>query len=304
MAPQSSAYQIVSASRRTDIPAFYSEWFMRRVRAGFCEVSNPLNSRQISRITLDPETTVLVFWTRWAAPMLRHLAELDARGYGYYFLYTLTGYPSPLEPVGPRLDRAIEAFARLAQQIGPHRVLWRYDPIVLTTKTNPDFHLHQFSRLATALRGQTHEAIVSFMDPYQKAARRLDALARRNPDWRYRSFEPETDGPWLNILAQEAQNQGMSIQSCASRVDLSPFNIPAGRCIDDQRLLQLLQCRVSRRKDPGQRAACGCVASRDIGSYDSCLFGCAYCYATRSFELAARRHAAQDPDATMLGPTL
>ena len=161
---------IISASRRTDIPAFHAAWFLQAVREGSCRVANPFNPAQVSEISLRPEAVdALVFWTRNAAPLLPHLAELDARGYRYYFLYTLTGYPRVLEPGVPPREEALATMRRLAECLGPDRLIWRYDPIILTTITPPAYHAENFARLAATLRGATSRVKISFFDEYRGA---------------------------------------------------------------------------------------------------------------------------------------
>jgi len=156
---------IISASRRTDIPAFYAEWLMNRVRAGFCDVPNPVNPKQVSRVSLAPaDVDVVVFWTRNAEPLLLHLPELDQRGFKYYFLYTVMNNPRALDPSVRGLDRATATFREVARRIGPERVVWRYDPIVVTDRTDPEFHLAQFARIRDRLDAATRRCVVSFAD--------------------------------------------------------------------------------------------------------------------------------------------
>jgi DNA repair photolyase len=291
---------IISASRRTDIPAFYGQWFMRRVHAGWCAVPNPFNSKQVSQVALSPERTLLVFWTRWAAPFLKAVAELKGRGYRFYFQYTLVNYPAAIDPHSPPLDRALAAFRRLAEAIGPERVVWRYDPILLSGATDHHFHLENFARIAKALDGATQGVVISILDPYAKAARRLDRLGEEQPEFRYRAYAAAGDEPLMRQLAQIAQAHSLRIQSCAETIDLTAAGIAPGKCIDDQLIRDVFGIAVSHTKDKGQRQACGCVESRDIGMYDSCLFGCAYCYATRSFKAAGAHHAARDPESASM----
>ena len=147
---------IISASRRTDIPAFYAEWMVRRLREGYCTVPNPFNRNQVSRISLRPEDVdAIVFWTRNPRPLMPYLDELDSRGYRYYFQFTILGYPREIDPKSPPAATAVEAFCELAERLGPRRVIWRYDPIVFTGITPPAFHQENFQRLAESLRGHT-----------------------------------------------------------------------------------------------------------------------------------------------------
>jgi len=291
---------IISASRRTDIPAFYGTWFMNRLRAGWCAVPNPFNSKQVSRVEFSPSETIIVFWTRWAKPFIQHLDELERLGYRFYFQYTLINNPKAIDPKSPPLEKAIDVFCDLADQLGPDRIIWRYDPILLSQATDHAFHQEKFASIAERLEGSTKQVVVSIVDPYDKAAHRLNQLGKMQPDFQYRSYEPERDAPLFKFLAECARSHGLMIQSCAEEIDLRGAGIQPGKCIDDNLIRNLFGVDVNQKKDKGQRKACGCVESREIGMYDSCLFGCAYCYATRSFAAAEKNHAAHDPKSESL----
>lgn len=293
---------IISASRRTDIPASYAEWFVRRVRAGFCEVPNPMNPTQVSRISLRPEDVdVFVFWTRSPRALSVRLHELDCAQYRYYFLYSLLGYGPPIEENNPSLETALETFRRLSSMIGPERVIWRYDPIVFSNRTGVDFHLRNFETLSTALSGQTRRCVVSIWDDYRKLGKRLDILAVRGIQLR-QPTSPELDR-LMPQLAQLAAANGMEIVSCAEQLDLTRYGIGRGKCVDNDLLRRLFGLEVCATKDPSQRAVCGCVKSRDIGTYDTCLFGCSYCYATTDFDKAEANHRKHNPNLPSLLPT-
>jgi DNA repair photolyase len=290
---------IISASRRTDIPAFYGEWFMNRVRAGFCDVPNPFNPAQAARVSLLPEDVeAIVFWTRHAAPLLPHLAELESRGYRYCFLYTLLDYPPLLDPHTPPLSERIDAFRRVADRVGPNRIAWRYDPIVLSDRTPPEFHREAYERLAGQLNGAANRSIVSFVDVYRKLTKRLRWLAEQGCAVR----EPgETERTELAMfMAKCARKHGMEAVSCAEPHNLTQWGIAPGKCIDAEKLSAAFGIHLSARKDPGQRQACGCAVSKDIGCYDTCLHGCRYCYATSNPDRARKRHRAHDPKAASL----
>lgn len=290
---------IISASRRTDIPAFYSRWFMNRVRAGYCTVPNPCNRRQVSRLDLRPSAVdVIVFWTRNARPLLAELDELDARGYRYYVQYTILDNPRTLDARTPRVDAAIATFQRLADRIGPDRVVWRYDPIVLTPSTDAAYHCARYASIAAQLRGYTTRSVISILDLYRKAARRLAAqsvaVAAQTA-----AAQPEF-APLIESLVESAAQNDMEIVSCAEEIDLVRYGVQPGKCVDDTLIERVFGLHLACRKDSGQRGACGCVASRDIGMYDTCQFGCQYCYATTSFARAAANYAAHNP----LSPSL
>lgn len=266
---------ILSASRRTDIPNYYSGWLARRFRAGFLCVRNPMNFRQVSRITLNPNVIdCIVFWTKNPAPMLPYLDEY--RRYMYYFQFTLTGYGKDIEPGLPDKRRIlIPAFCELADRIGRDRVIWRYDPIFLSDHYTLDYHVKAFTRIAEALAGRTRRVVISFLDDYEKTKRNMkginiQGLTKEKMRWLAHSF------------AVIAGRYGMEIQTCAEKIDLSEYGITHGACIDREYIEHLLGCRLRAGKDHGQRPECRCMESVEIGSYHTCRNGCRYCYANFS----------------------
>jgi hypothetical protein len=280
---------IISASRRTDLPAFYAEWVVQRFRAGYCLVPNPYYPEQVSRISLVPENVdVIVFWTRNPKPLLPHLAEFTQRHFRFYFQYTLLANPPSLDPGALPLENSVSAFRALAEAIGPERVIWRYDPIILSSETDYDFHRRTFERLATALRGYTRRCVISLLDSYRKIEKRMKGIEPLPPTGA--DFEA-----LLRFLAQTAAVNSMEIQSCAEPASLEPYGIRAGKCVDDAYIRDVFGLDVTHAKDPVQRPVCGCVTSRDIGAYDTCLAGCRYCYATSRFERSKANFQRHDP---------
>lgn len=293
---------IISASRRTDIPAFYSEWLLNRVRAGYCAVPNPFNRDQVSRVSLLPEDVdAIVFWTRHARPLMEHLAELDSRGFHYYFQYTIMHNPKVIDAASPSMQMAIRTFKDLSLQLGDtRRVIWRYDPIVISDQSPWEFHLNTFGNIAREIEGYTTRSVVSLVDPYAKARGRFRKMEQAG----IRLDTAPESRPWfaklMQGLADIARDHGMEIESCAEALDLDGFGIGHGKCVDNALLANLFGLDVGNRKDKGQREACGCVTSRDIGMYDTCVFGCQYCYATSSFEASRRNLDAHDPHSPSL----
>ncbi|MBF0497913.1 MAG: DUF1848 domain-containing protein [Deltaproteobacteria bacterium] len=295
---------IISASRRTDIPAFYANWFHHRVKEGYLNVPNPLNPNQITYVSLRPkDVEVIVFWTRHARPILPYLTDLSRRGYQFYFLYTILHNPRLIDPKSPPPRVAVDTLKRLSQIIGPDRVIWRYDPILLTTVTDLEFHTQAYARLAQKLQTHTFRSVISTVDIYNKAKRRIQDMTKQGVFVRsFDELEPDRMGRFFQQLARLAQENGMELTSCAEKLDLRPYGIPPGKCIDAAYIKKVFDLDLAYKKDPHQRPACGCIPSQDIGMYDSCLFGCRYCYATRSFDLALknyRQHQPQSP--SMLG---
>jgi len=272
---------------------------MNRVRAGFCTVPNPFNPNQISNVSLLPENVDLfVFWTRNPKPLIPHLKELDARGYSYYFLYTLMDNPRILDPKAPSPEISLDTFRKLSDLTGPEKIIWRYDPIVLSNITDIEFHKKRFEFIADKLRGHTFRCIISFVDLYRK----IEGRIKRLNDTGFVLYELNDSNlsDLLNSLVRIAGNNGIDIRSCASKKDLTGFGIPAGKCIDDIYIAEIFGKHLNLKKDPSQRKNCNCVSSKDIGMYDSCLYGCRYCYATTSFERAKINYKNHDPDSRSL----
>ncbi len=295
---------IISASRRTDLPALYAPWFMNRVRAGWCLVPNPFNPAQTSRISLAPEDVELfVFWTRNPCPLLPYLEELRRGGHDFLFLFSLLDYPRSMEPGRPASNVALAVFQELSRRVGPERIVWRYDPLVYSNVTGPEWHVENFQRLAQAFRGHTSRCIVSLMEPYRKARKRLAALESLE-------FGGVEIGPWpeemlpglMRRLSDIAGENGMEMQSCAQERDFTEQGVRPGACIDAEYIGQRLGIVVNHETDPHQRPHCRCAASRDIGIYDTCPAGCCYCYAVSDFSRARGNRARHDPDAPSLLP--
>ncbi len=293
---------IISASRRTDIPAFYAQWFISRIRAGYCTVTNPHNRKQFTRVLLQPENVdIIVFWTRNPKPLIPYLKELDQLGYLYYFQFTVLNNPGQIDTRGLSLSTSLKTFQTLSDLIGPQRIIWRYDPIVISNITGIEFHIRTYKNIAKTLRNKTYRSVISLLDIYPKLNKRFKVLkdigvkiidCNENFDQRY--------GEFMNSLAHIANENRMEIVSCAENLDLTKYNIRPGKCIDDDYIERIFGINVTHKKDSSQRKACGCVASRDIGVYNTCLFGCQYCYAAGSFEKAKTLHKHHNPESTSM----
>jgi len=295
---------IISASRRTDIPAFYAKWFIARIRESYCNVANPFNHNQVSHVSLAPtDVEAIIFWTRNPRPMLPYLDELVERGHRFIFQITLMDNPRLIDRYTPHLGTAIEAFRLLSQQVGDDRVVWRYDPILLSNMTPTGWHMETFERIAMALKGNTRRCIVSLYDHYGAAQRRLERLANKGLMLRDHDCPGREElGPLWRGIAEIAKGCGISVQSCAEPDDLSSYGIPPGACIDGAYLEQALGIHLPEAKDSNQRPLCRCAPSKDIGAYDTCLYGCQYCYATRSHSRAKNTYRRHDPTLPYLMP--
>jgi hypothetical protein len=293
---------IISASRRTDIPAFYAEWFMNRVREGYLFVQNPFNAHRFTKVDLSPSNVdAIVFWTKNPAPLMNHLDELDSLGYRYYFQFTVNAYPRLIEPSLPDEEQMLATFRELSSLIGAKRVIWRFDPVLISDITSETVILETFARLAGRMRGQTERLVISFARFYRTVKSRFGRVQKeKGVCFSDISASPGVLCGIARQMAMIAQSNSMCITSCAENLDLSEFGIEHGKCIDDDLLKRVFGIDVPPAKDPYQRKECGCVRSQDIGQYDTCVHGCLYCYANPSRDKAQRSRALHDPKSPFL----
>jgi DNA repair photolyase len=293
---------IISASRRTDIPAFYAEWFMNRVREGYLFVQNPFNAHRFTKVDLSPSNVeAIVFWTKNPAPLLGYLDELDAMSCRYYFQFTINAYPRLIEPSVPDEERLLSTFGELSARIGAERVVWRFDPVLISDITSEAVILETFARLASRMRGQTERVVISFARFYRTVKSRL-GRAQKEAGVCFSDISANS-GEIYSIareMARIAQSNSMYVTSCAEKLDLSELGIEHGKCIDDGLLKKVFGIDIYPTKDPHQRKECGCVRSQDIGQYDTCLHGCLYCYANPNKNRAQRSRVLHDPKSPYL----
>jgi len=290
---------IISASRRTDIPCYYSQWFMKCIRAGHVLTRNPMNHAQLSKVPLSPEVVdCIVFWTKDAANIMPYLGELDALGYNYYFQFTLTPYDRALEPnLRPKAEIE-EAFIKLSKRIGRKRVVWRYDPIILNDTLDINYHKAQFIRMCDKLSPYTDTVVISFVDMYAKLEKRRDVQGRPF----VRPITEDEIAELSAFIGKTAKEHSIRAAACCESGDLLKYGIEKSACIDRARIEKICGIKLLARvsKDKNQREGCGCCASIDIGAYNTCLNGCVYCYANDSAESTKRRHASHDPESPLL----
>ena len=283
---------ILSVSRRTDIPAFYSDWFFNRLREGFVCVRNPMNIHQVSKIMLSPEVIdCIVFWSKNPRPMLSRLDEL--KDYMYYFQFTINAYDRGFEVGVPKKEGIINTFKELSEKIGPKRVIWRYDPILLTEKMDKEYHYRYFEEIAKRLEGYTTTCVISFVDLYKKTQSNLKDTQAREP-----SFKEMLEMAARLFLI--ANKYGITIQTCAEEIALDSVGVKHGKCIDNALIEDLLGVKLVVSKDPNQRKECGCVQSIDIGEYNTCAHGCKYCYANFKESVVLQKRAMHDPSSPLL----
>ncbi|HXQ67495.1 MAG TPA: DUF1848 domain-containing protein [Alphaproteobacteria bacterium] len=290
---------IISASYKTDIPAFYGRWFMARLEAGFCRMVNPYGGQVYEVPLTRGAVDGFVFWTRNPGPFGEALSELRRRGFPFILQLTITGYPRALESSVIERHRSIELAQTLAREFGAKRVVWRYDPILATSLTPLEWHSANFAELAQGLAGAVDEVVISFAQIYRKTRRNLDRSAS---GFRFAWHDPDDDAKraLARELAARAREHGMRLSLCA-QPQLKGEGVGEARCIDAERLSAVAGHEIEA-PTKGNRPGCLCAESRDIGDYDSCPHGCVYCYAVATRSRARRRHQAHDPAGEFLSP--
>ena len=270
---------------------------MERLRAGTVLVRNPVNHAQVQRVALSPDTVdCIVFWTKDPRNMTAYLDELDAMGYRYYFQFTLTPYGSDIEPGLRPKDELLGEFKRLSERIGAERVVWRYDPILMTEDIGVGYHKEQFERLCEELAGAkkyTDTAVISFVDIYP----RIKSDEIRPP-------ETEEQLELAAYIGRVAREHGIKAETCCESADLSQYGIVHTSCISQERIERICCCTLDIPPEKNQREGCRCRSSIDVGAYNTCVNGCVYCYATGLLSTAGAQHSAHDPKGELLAGTL
>jgi DNA repair photolyase len=251
-----------------------------------------MNPHQISRINLSPSVVdCIVFWSKNPKRMLPKLKFL--KGYYYYFQYTITAYGQMLEPNVPSRQEAIEIFIHLSNMIGENRIIWRYDPVILTNEIDVSFHKSSFEQIAKQLSGKTNRCVISFVDLYKKTMRNMSSVSIHD-------FPVSKMIETAKVLNSIASYYGFELVSCAEEIDLSQMGIKHGKCIDDKLIEEISGYSLNITKDKTQRAECGCVASVDVGAYNTCPHGCLYCYANYSLVDVQRNYSMHNPESPLL----
>lgn len=326
---------IVSASRSTDIPAFYSKWFFNRLKKGYCVWYNPFN-RQPMYVSFE-RCKVVVFWTKNPRPILPYLHELDERGIHYYFQVTLNDYVNEgFEPNVPTVEQRIETFRRLSEMIGHERVIWRFDPLIITPALTPRMLLSRIWKIGNRLKGYTDKLVFSFVDvkAYRKVQNNLIKETTcftkedvESAEMNAAQRQEIVEGLVKLREAWAANGWNIELATCAEVMDLEAYGIAHNRCIDgelmkrifhdDEELVYYLHTgqlperdmfgmipplpdKSKNLKDKGQRKVCGCMVSKDIGMYDTCRHFCVYCYANTSRECVLRNRARHSDESESL----
>ena len=274
---------ILSVSRRTDIPTFYSDWFINRLYEGYVLTRNPMNHSQVSKIPLSPEVIdCIVFWTKDPKNIMAKLKLLDAMKYNYCFQFTVTPYGKDIERNLREKIEIEDTFLALSDTIGKERVLWRYDPIIINNRLTVNYHKEQFMRLCDKFYNHTENVTISFVDTYRKLQTNVIV-----------PIDTVQMTELGEFIGQTAKNYGLTAKACCEDIDLTTFGIEKASCIDKAIIEKVCGYELDIKADKNQRKNCGCVESIDIGTYNTCLNGCVYCYANyseKSIQANARRH--------------
>ncbi|MCX6153187.1 MAG: DUF1848 domain-containing protein [Candidatus Kapabacteria bacterium] len=319
-----SAPVIVSASRATDIPAFFSKWFMNRLNEGYVKWTNPFNRTTPYYISLY-KVRAIIFWTKNPKPIIPYLDELDKRNINYYFQFSLNDYEiEGFEPNVPALNERIETFQQLSNQIGNEKVIWRFDPLILSDNLTVDDLLKKIENLSEKLVKYTDKLVFSFVDinEYPKVQANLikDIPNLSKGSLFFKEFSKEqkiefADGIGKLLEGWQTVNKDFRISTCAEDIDLNKYNIEHNKCIDDELLIKLFnkdaelmdflghdpnaslfETKKPNLKDKGQRKACGCIISKDIGAYNTCNHLCSYCYANSSRKMVEKKISGFDEE--------
>lgn len=283
---------IISASRRTDIPAFFADWFLKRIEEKYAYVRNPMNIHQVSKIDLSPDVVdCIVFWSKNPKPLLNRLQKLN--NYMYYFQYTLNAYGPDMEQNLPPLEDRIKTFKELSKAIGRQRMIWRYDPIILNEQYTIGWHTERYAYIAQELSSCTDKCIISFIDLYP-------GISKRIQDKNFHKLHTEEKRALAKEFSAIAHAHDFTVDTCAEDIELSDLGIGHAHCIDGRLISNLLGCSIDSEKDKGQRPECGCSASIDLGLYNTCQNGCVYCYANHNEKMRQQNFHAYSINSPLL----
>lgn len=281
---------ILNTGSRTDIPAYYSDWFYNRIEAGFVLARNPYYPSQITKYLLNPELIdVIVFCTKNPLLMLDRISLLSA--YDTFWSITITPYGKEIEPHVPPKESVIDSFQRLSALVGSKRMSWRYDPVFINSKYSVEYHIEQFEQMAVALSGYTDQCVVSFIDLYKKT--------KRN----FRGIAPVTEGDQIRLIdafSKTAKVYGFQIHLCCESESHVRENVDADGCLSQAVLEKSLGCRLTVPKKKTARSECPCLLGADIGAYNSCGHGCLYCYANYDKETVIKNMRLHNPQSPLL----
>lgn len=286
---------IVNVGGRTDIVNHYTEWLLNRLDEGSACVRNPLFPHKVSRCQLDPSVVdCIVFRSKNYRPILPHMADIADR-YGVYCFYTITAYGTDIEPNIPGIDESIDTLLELSRIVGPQRVVWRYDPVLLTDDYSPDVHAETFDRIAARVVGHVDRCVFSFVEQYDKLKKSLPGFILLNREKR---------SLVARKLGEAASARGLVLQACCQTGDYRSFGIERAGCATLATLGRANNCQFRSLKHKGVKPGCLCFESRDIGAYDTCPNGCLYCYANENAAKSLENFRRHDPASPLLDSSI
>lgn len=300
---------IISASRSTDVPAFYADWFFHRLKVGYSAWTNPFNG--VKSYVSYEKTRFIVFWSKNPEPLIKHLDYLKDKGINCYIQFTLNDYENEgLEKGVPKLEKRIETFKKLVEKLGKGRVIWRFDPLILTDTISPATLLQKIENIGNQLQGYTEKLVFSFADivAYKKVKSNLEKNQIHYTEWTENQMNE-----FAKNLSELNRKWNFQLATCGEKINLAQYGIAHNKCVDDELMIRFAKndsvlmdflgvevtnslfegeqiIRKKDNKDKGQRAFCGCVVSKDIGEYNTCPHLCEYCYANASKELAVKNY--------------
>jgi len=281
---------IINTGQRTDIPAFYSEWFCNRLKAGFVMVRNPYNPKSVTRYRLTPDVVDIIgFCTKNPAPMLPHMDLL--KPFGQFWYVTITPYEREIEPCVPNKLKVLDSFKRLSALVGIDSVGWRYDPIFISDAYPVERHIRAFAYMAKALSGYTRTAVISFIDLYEKTRRSFPEAREVSPGDRMALGK---------AFIEIGKQYGMTIRPCAEGNELAEYGADCSGCMTVALYEQAIHCRLKAPHKAPARKQCACYLGGDIGAYNTCGHLCRYCYANDDVEAVRRNIAQHDPASPLL----
>lgn len=275
---------------RTDIPAFYSQWFINRIKAGYVLVRNPYNPSSVTRYEINPDVVDLIaFCTKKPAPMLKYMDVL--KPYGQYWFVTITPYGKEIEPNVPDKRQVLEDFKTLSKFVGVDSIGWRYDPIFINDKYSIDFHIETFEQMARELSGYTKTCIISFIDLYKKVIKNFPQACMVEKEKRLKIGK---------AFAEIGRQYDITIKACAEGDELAPYGVDCSGCLTQDVYETVLHTKLDMPKIKGQRNECACFFGNDIGAYDTCRHFCKYCYANTDYKAVLSNSKLHNPDSPFL----
>ena len=281
---------IINTGQRTDIPAFYADWFANRLKQGFVCVRNPYDPSLVSRYRLDPSVVdVIGFCTKNPFPMFRYMDLL--KDYGQYWFVSITPYGRDIEPNVPDKHKLIEDFKHLSEMVGINSVGWRYDPVFISERYTEGYHLHAYEQIASALDGYTETSVISFLDLYPKVRRNFPEAKEVDKEQRLKLGK---------VFVEIASTHGMTLKPCAEGDELAVFGADCSGCMKISDYEKAIGKKLDAPKKKGARAECACYLSCDIGAYNTCKHLCRYCYANAETEKVLELSSLHDPKSPFL----